>query len=137
MPLCSIIDCCFCHIFSFVVLFVEIEVLKAEKEKAANALIEDYESRLSVLESSSSVKYHDDMEKMSTTLNSKVKELSELRKELDSIHSLASERDRQLKTADASIDKLKEELMAAKQEAAVIKREKDTSEIKLAQLQVY
>ncbi len=118
-------------------IFVEIESLKVEKERAMELLREQYESKMSVQESCTSSKYQENMQEMSTRLAEKSKHLSEMRNEIDNMRSILSERERELQSAITTINRLQEEIVIVKQQTIETQNERDSLETRLTQSQVY
>ncbi len=114
----------------------EMDAFKMEKEREITALMDSYRSSLSEHESSINQQYSKTIGQLTTDLASKIKELSQLRGELDSIRSTLYDKDGNLKSAVSSNEKLREELMITRKQGNDAKKQKDSLEINVTQLQV-
>ena len=107
-----------------------------EKEREITALMDTYQSSLSEHESSIDQQYGKTIGQLTTDLTNKIKELSQLKGELDNIRATLSDKDGDLKSALSSNEKLREELMITQRQGNDTKKQKDSLEINMTKLQV-
>ena len=107
-----------------------------EKEREITALMDTYQSSLSEHKSSIDQQYSKTIGQLTTDLTNKVKELSQLKGELDNIRATLSDKDGDLKSALSSNEKLREELMITQRQGNDTKKQKDSLEINMTKLQV-
>ena len=112
------------------------DAFKMEKEREITALMDTYQSSLSEHKSSIDQQYSKTIGQLTTDLTNKVKELSQLKGELDNIRATLSDKDGDLKSALSSNEKLREELMITQRQGNDTKKQKDSLEINMTKLQV-